>query len=372
QQNRQMNPNGQPFNPHQQNRPEEAGNAKPLTETKPADVKPADTKPADTKPADVKPAETNPFGTKPADTNPFGTKTVDTVFAEIDKSSGNGFTANAQHSAFETPANTFGSKPEVPAYMNVGNTQANQPKREIKYNEQALTPPDKKKTSIIIGVCVVAVLLLIVGVVGLASTMGEGFKDKFEKLSSGIEDLAADYDNDDYDNDNDDYDYDNDDYSDSEDMYGYSDVAEKVLNYSYTDIETDEFIQLAEVVMTTPDNFGVSVDMETPELAAYYNQVSDIICTTELVWAHIVNPEGRLNEFLSFEEFNSYKYLEQDESRRILQVEFSDHTEMVALFDVNDEITLVVRALYLNGDVSDYSPLIDVVNTFVDNAQVVY
>jgi hypothetical protein len=61
---------------------EEAEEAKPAAETKPAETKPAETKPAETKPAETKPAETKPAETKPAETKPAETKPAETKPAE--------------------------------------------------------------------------------------------------------------------------------------------------------------------------------------------------------------------------------------------------------------------------------------------------
>ncbi|MEE0059564.1 MAG: hypothetical protein UE295_01920, partial [Acutalibacteraceae bacterium] len=381
-------PNGQPFNPHQQarpteseygqtvvlsqqNRPEALNKEKPLVDNKPADTKPADTKPADTKPVGTKPTDTKPFDTKPADTKPFDTKPFDskpfdTNPIKFDNAPKNEFSANFQTKPIDSfNSTTSNQKTETPAFMTMDDTQSNQPKpkRDIQYNYQALTPPDNKKTSLIIAVYVVVIIVLIIGVVGLASSVGSNVKDKFKELSSSVESAFADTD-----------DYSDDSDSDS-DMY-ISDNEKTTLRYAYIDSETKEYIDLAQIELYTPDEFEINTDATTEDKVVYYKEDSEVLCVAELKCPQSLDPEIRLNELFNspstIEHIDSYQYLEQNDTRRVLQVEFDDHTEIVALVDVNEEITLVIRALHSDEDLSEYSTLIDDVNSFADNVVVIY
>jgi hypothetical protein len=57
-------------------------------------------------------------------------------------------------------------------YTSESDNSNNRPKRDIKYNYSALTPPNKKSTSTIILVYVIVIILLLVGVIGYFASKG--------------------------------------------------------------------------------------------------------------------------------------------------------------------------------------------------------
>jgi hypothetical protein len=165
---------------------------------------------------------------------------------------------------------------------NLNNT-VNTPKRDIKYNYEALTKPDKKSTSIIIVVYILVIIMLLVGVIGFLLT--SGFSKTQGELAQFLEniDIESVF---------------ADDYSMNEDAD--TDSTSKTLRYDSIDSDF-------RITVNTPDGFIINNVDELDDTAIFTDDYNGFECDAELIsgyssaddrlWDDIINPYGEPYDF---------------------------------------------------------------------------
>ncbi len=323
--------NGQPFNPQQQGRPMGVNNAKPFNPTQ------------QNRPAGVN--QEKKFDNKPI--------TADNVSENKPE---NKLENNPVNGVKGVQKDTT---TQLPAFMNTDVAKNNQPKRDVKYNYQALTPPDKKTTSIVIAIFVVTILALIVGLVGLSISLGgtEGFKDQLAQFAGNVEAAFAAT--------PDDYQYSNDDADDyhliGENQYNTSNLTVNTLAYPGTDISVDVY---------SPAEFELDSNIDNRRVS-YQNPNTGIVCRTELVKvtsddeaeleAQLVNPYDE--DLLSFEN------LESEYSDSMFVIEFPNRSEVATFINLGEDVILSIKAVNSVDTDVDYNELAKVVEIFEDNLE---
>ena len=257
--------------------------------------------------------------------------------------------------------------------FDIPNNDENKPKRDVKYNYEALTPPDKKATSKIIVVYVIVVLLLLVGVIGYFAATGaskseSGFSDFFEKM--GLDKAFSENSDKDYSEEVSGYiDYIDEGYS--EDVSGDIDYSGDVsvdinsmedydsnstaLNLRYSNGASD-----FEEMIIIPGGYDIRRDEEKTSLVIFDSFDRTVTCQAELLEGSS-SDEARLKELMDFSgksyisarELSTYQT--GGEYITLWQVEYDNRIETYAFIDVDSNMMLSIymRKHNLAGDINN-------------------
>ncbi len=234
------------------------------------------------------------------------------------------------------------------------NNIVNNPKRDIKYNYEALTKPNKKSTSIIILVYILVVIMLLVGIIGflltsgISKTTGE-FAQFFENID--IESVFAD---------NYSMNEDGDMFTDTDvdtvyedqntDFEADSNPTSKTLRYEDDSINSD-----LQITLTTPDGFKMSDYDELVDTAVFSDDngfvckaklISGYSSTDDILFYKIINPYNE--DYSSLNKCPTYTTIYGEAT--IWYVRFNNRAETYAFIDVEDNNILAVSI-----DIFDYS-----------------
>lgn len=268
------------------------------------------------------------------------------------KNLSNNLITNSQLNTFNTNNSTVGNiiKPK---------------KNDVRYNYKALTPPNKKLTSIIIATYVIAIIMLLVGVIGYTLTSDSSsriketftnFLDNFDNID--IEDVFA-Y-NSDEKNSND---------KDSNvylDDYRTENIQNQPLeeNYSYHTRDLtyiDDYESSFELYLSVPDpsGFEFQESLSSDDLVVFNNEENNLTCKAKLTEGHsdnlneltynIMNPH---NEDAVLNKIGYYPTSYGDAV--IYQIKFDNRVETYSFVDVYDDVVFVISIVEFNyNDVAD-------------------
>lgn len=235
-------------------------------------------------------------------------------------------------------------------------------KNDVKYNYKALTPPNKKSTSIIIATYVIAIILLLVGVIGYtltsesSSNIKETFTNFFDNIN--IEDVFA-YNSDEKNSNDKDYKVYLDDYR-TEDIQNqpfgqYNSYHTRDLTY-IDDYESSFKLYLC---VTDPSDFEFQESLSSDDLIVFNNKENNITCKLKLTEGHsedlneltynIMNPN---NEDAVLNKIGYYPTSYGDAV--IYQIEFDNRVETYSFVDIYDDVVFVISIGEFNyNDIAD-------------------
>ncbi len=254
---------------------------------------------------------------------------------------------------------------KLPHFMDDYTQTDNQPKpkQDVKYNYQALTPPDNKKTGIIVFVYILTVILLIAGLIGISINLGDStnFKDKFDQF---ISDIKSDF-SESFGDDTQYPDFGDDDTNDFDDYN-----MDILTPYSLTIASSDQTVEIS-----APEGIELDTKNSSASEAFYTDYVIGAICAAQLIpISDTDNEEEQINLILNpyNDDLLSYEELDTEYGDSFFLLNFSDRTEVATFLSVDDNVVLAIRA-YTNDidDAIDTDALARAVSILSDNAGIV-
>ena len=242
---------------------------------------------------------------------------------------------------------SLSSNPEVnpqPGTANTDNSNANNivnpQKREVKYNYEALTPPDKKSTSIIIAIYVIVILLLLVGIIGYAITSGsssnskKSFTEFFDDIS--IEDIFANDSDESYSNN---YQIDT-----MQDQPFEEDDSYDVRTLTYVD--DNEALELY-LSVTDPSGFEFQESLSSDDLIVFHNDENNLTCKAKLTAGDSNNLSGLISNIMNPNNenttLNKIGYYPTSYGEAVIyQIEFDNRIETYGFVNRDDNVVFAV------------------------------